>query len=62
MMKTTTYQYDIKHTGEEMDRAEILSAFGQMGRMIESAGLAEVHIRSEKNDLVCVEIITIEQP
>ena len=62
MMKTTKHQYDIKHTGEEMDRAEILHAFGLMADMIEGAGLAEVNVSSMKNDLICVEIITIDQP
>ena len=62
MIKTTKYQYDIKHTGEEMDRAEILSALGLMADMIEKAGLADVNVSSMKTDLVCVEIITVEQP
>lgn len=62
MIKRTTHAYDIKHTGDEMERLEILSAFGLMGKMIEDAGLASVEVASVKCDLITVNITTVEQP
>ncbi len=32
MITTTMKQYDIRHTGDEMDRLDILAAFGELKR------------------------------
>ena len=62
MIKRTTYEYDIKHSGGEMDRLEILSCLGKMAEMIEAAHLAEVNVQSVKTDLISVEITTVDIP
>lgn len=60
MIKRTTYQYDIKHTGDEMDRLEILAAFGRLAKMVEDAHGAAVTVASVKADLISVTIETVD--
>lgn len=62
MITRTSHEYDIKHTGDEMERLEILSAFNLMAKMIEDAGLASVDVQSVKCDLITVTVTTVEQP
>ena len=62
MIKRTTYEYDIKHTGDEMDRCEILSMLHQLKTMVEDAGLAGVEINSVKRDLIDVKIERVDSP
>ena len=62
MLKRTTYEYDIRHTGDGMDRLEILGALRMLAGMVKDADLAEVEVTSEKPDLICVKIHTIESP
>ena len=62
MIKRTTYQYDIKHTGDEMDRLEILAAFNRLANLVEDAHGAEVTVASVKTDLISVTIETVEVP
>ena len=62
MIKRTTYEYDIKHSGDEMDRLEILSMLRQMAQMVEDAALAGVEINSTKRDLIEVKITTVDSP
>lgn len=62
MMVTTVKQYDIKHTGEEMDRLDILMAFGELADMCGKAGLASVEVDSAKSDLIVVKITTVDTP
>lgn len=62
MIKRTIYEYDIKHTGDEMDRLEILSCLRQLQEMCENAGLAGVEVSSEKTDLICVRIEVVDAP
>lgn len=62
MIKRTTYQYDIKHTGDEMDRLEIICAFQRLAEMVEEANQAAVTVESVKTDLISVTIKTVEVP
>lgn len=62
MIKRTRYEYDIKHTGDEMDRAEILAVLNRLAHMVEAAHGAEVTIASVKTDLISVTIETVEVP
>ena len=63
MIKRTTYEYDIKHTGDEMDRLEILMAFRQLADMAQEAGQADfISVDSVKCDLITVIIETVERP
>ena len=62
MIKRTKYEYDIKHTGDEMDRLEILMAFRQLAELVEAAGQADVCVDSVKSDLITVTIETVECP
>ena len=62
MIKRTTYEYDIKHTGDEMDRLEILGALYQLAEMVEDAALAGVEITSIKRDMIEVKITTVDSP
>jgi hypothetical protein len=45
-----------------MDRLEILGALRMLAGMVKDADLAEVEVTSEKPDLICVKIHTIESP
>lgn len=58
MIRRIIEEYDIKHTGEGDDRLEILMAFQALAKLCEPC--AEVDISSEKNDLICVKITTVE--
>lgn len=60
MIRRITEEYDIKHTGEEDDRLEVLMALRKLARLCED--VAEVEITSEKTDLICVKIHTVESP
>lgn len=62
MMLTTIKQYDIRHTGDEMDRLDILAAFGELKRLCEEADQAGVDVSSEKSDLISVTITTVDAP
>ena len=62
MIKRTTYEYDIKHSGDEMDRAEIMHALHQLAQMVNDAGLADVEIDTTKRDLIEVKITTVDSP
>jgi len=61
MIKRTTYEYNIRHAANEMDRLEILEAFHSLAKMVEDEGLATVTVRSEKSDLIYVTIETEEE-
>ena len=60
MIRSITEEYDIKHTGEENDRLEILMAFQKLAKLCETC--ADVEVTSEKSDLICVKISTFESP
>ena len=60
MIKRTIREYDIKHTGDEMERLEILSCLRKFQKMCEDAGLAGVEVSSEKTDLIFVRIETVD--
>jgi len=62
MLIRTTYEYDIKHSGDEMDRRDLLSAFGRLADMVNGAGLADVELEIVKSDLICVKIHTVASP
>ena len=62
MLIRTTHEYDIKHSGDEMDRLELLSAFRVLAKIVNDAGLADVEIESVKSDLICVKIHTVASP
>ena len=62
MIKRTTYEYDIKHSGDEMDRLEILSMLDTLAKMINDAALADVEFSSEKTDLICVKVHMVDIP
>jgi hypothetical protein len=61
MMKRTIRQYDIKHSGDEMDRIEILAALRALWSLIQN-DRAEVSIESVKSDLIMVTIEEIDMP
>ncbi len=62
MIKRTTYEYDIYHRGDEVQRFEILHMLATLADIIGNSNLAEVEISSEKIDLICVKIHTVESP
>jgi len=62
MIRRTTVEYDIRHTGDEMDRLEILYALSALAKMINDAHLGRVTVSSEKIDTICVTVETIEAP
>jgi hypothetical protein len=62
MIKRTTYEYDIRHTGDEMDRLEILHMLTMLSGIIGDADLAQVEFSSEKTDLICVKITIVDCP
>ncbi len=61
MMKRTIRQFDIRHTGDEMDRLEILGAFRAVADIVNGALLAEITVESVKTDLICVTIEEIDE-
>ena len=62
MIRRTISEYDIKHTGDEEERLEILHCLRQLQALVESAGLAGVQVSSEKIDLIYVRIETVDAP
>lgn len=60
MIKRTICQYDIHHTGDEMDRAEILHALNTLAKLCDHS--AEVTFESAKTDLITLTIETVEAP
>jgi len=60
MMKRTIRQFDIRHTGDEMDRLEILWAFRAVADIVNGALLAGITVESVKTDLICVTIEEID--
>ena len=62
MIKRTIYEYDIKHTGDEMDRLEILCCLRQLAKLVEDTMQADVEISSEKTDLIAVRVTTVDVP
>lgn len=60
MMKTTTHQYDIKHSGDEMERLELLSCLHKLGELV--GDMAGVEIVSEKSDWVTVTVTEVDAP
>lgn len=62
MLIRTIRQYDVRHTGDNSDRTEILMAFRALADLIEKADLAEVTITSEKTDLISVTIEQVDAP
>ena len=60
MIRRVVEEFDIKHTGDEMDRLEILHAFRSLAKLCEHS--AEVTISSEKTDLISVTIETVNVP
>ena len=62
MLKRTIRQYDIKHSGDEMDRLEILNAFWALAKMVIDASLAEVTVESVKSDVIMVTIEEVDMP
>lgn len=62
MMKRTIREYDVKHTGDEDDRMEILCAFEALAELLNEAGIAGVTVESVKNDLITVVIEEIDMP
>lgn len=60
MIRRIIEEYDIKHTGDEMNRVEILQAFRSLAKLCVCS--AEVTVSSEKNDLICVTIETVNVP
>ena len=62
MIKRTTYEYDIKHNGDEMERAEITALLDQLATMIEDAGLASVTFEMGMNNLITVRVHTVDAP
>ena len=62
MIKRTTYEYDIKHTGDEMDRAEVLSLLRLIGGMVNKAGLAGVEFHDSGRNSISVTVTKIDAP
>jgi hypothetical protein len=62
MLKRTTYEYDIHHRGDEIERLEILHMLATLADIISNSNLAEVEVSSEKIDLICVKIHKVESP
>ncbi|WP_156025853.1 hypothetical protein [Sulfitobacter sp. 20_GPM-1509m] len=62
MIRRTRYEYEIKHTGDEMDRAEIMAAFGHLAKMLEQTDQAGVEVISLKRDVISVVIETVWSP
>ena len=58
MLKRTIRQYDIKHSGDEMARIELMSALNALADFVNGAGLADVTFESVKSDLI---LLTIEE-
>ena len=61
MIKRTLLEYDIKHTGDEMDRLELLDCLLALAKLC-PAHEADIHIESVKTDLVAVRIEVVESP
>ena len=62
MMKRTIREYDVKHTGNDDDRMEILCAFAALADLLNEAGIAGVTVESVKTDLIRVVIEEIDIP
>ena len=62
MLKRTIRQYDIKHSGDEMDRLEILGALGALAAIVNEASLADVMVESVKSDVIIVIIEEVDIP
>ena len=62
MMITTIREYDIEHSGDEMNRLEILGALGHLAKMVIDAGLGSVGIECIKSNLISVRITEINNP
>ena len=60
MMVTTTHQFDIKHTGDELDRLEVLNCLHFLSEII--GDMAGVEILSAKSDLIEVTVTQVEIP
>ena len=60
MIRRTIAQYDVRHSGDEADRQEIMTLLLDLA--IICSGKAEVIVSSEKSDLICVTIETEEKP
>lgn len=60
MIKRTICEYDIKHTGDEMDRLDILYCLQQLKSLCECAIHADVTISSDKSDLISVRIEVVD--
>jgi hypothetical protein len=62
MIRRTIREYDIRHTGDDMDRLEILGALCALAKIVTDAGLAGVTIESVKSDVIAVKIEEIYEP
>jgi hypothetical protein len=62
MIKWIKREYEIKHSGEETDRLEIIMAFNLLAKMVEDAGIASVSVESIKTDTISVIVETAESP
>lgn len=62
MIKRTIREYEIRHSGDEMDRLEVFHALGALAKMINDASLASVCIGSIKSDLISVTIEEVDMP
>ena len=62
MIRRTIREFDIRHTGDGVDRLEIMGAMQALADLVEKAGLAVVTIESVKTDTIKVTIEEIDMP
>lgn len=60
MLVITRREYDLRHSGDEMDRAELIAALEFLAALCGDS--AEITVDRAKPDMIALTIVTVDSP